>query len=714
MVASPTWKSVRGRFEQRGAHPRPSGPLLCLPVSTQPMKSPLPLLVLALVASTAAGQATPARASSSPIDWPPRLTRDMDLQVQLACQETDGCPHATYVQAFLEGGPVQIAIDTTRLPELGGLTVDLYVTEHRTPAEWELDPVLLDRSGGIETVTPGGPLTNNVFVVDAGTLSGSSGTTEVGVDYSIVIDRNRDGLLDGGDLVDGWGETPGFQVFGNLTLPGPYQPVSTLFNGGSFRNQKIYYPEEVATLGELPLVVVSHGNGHNYQWYDHIGNFLASWGYVVMAHQNNTGPGIETAATSTLRNTNLFLGRLHEIAGGALQGHVDKRTIVWMGHSRGGEGVARAYKRLVEGDPIAQRFTAEDVKLVSSIAPTDFLGPEESNPLDVRFHLWTGGADADVNGCASSDIAQTFHLHERAQGERMSISLHGVGHGDFHDGGGSSVASGPCLVGRERTHLVMKSYLLALLEYVLRGDEGCKEFLWRQWEDLTPVGAPLSNCVVVDLMYQSAPGAQKLVLDDFESNPELDRSSSGGRVVGTVVGRSEGRLDDGNNTFTPNAADVFNGMTLAGALDQTHGTIFSWNEEAYLVFEIPAGKQDVSGYRYLSFRACQTTRFPNTTAELDDLDFSVVVTDTSGRRGAIRIGAYGGGIEEPYQRSLCGGGGKGWANEWETVRIPVDDFRSSGTGVDTSALVGVSFRFGGAAGSDFGRIGLDEIEFTVE
>ena len=36
------------------------------------------------------------------------------------------------------------------------------------------------------------------------------------------------------------------------------------------------------------------------------------------------------------------------------------------------------------------------------------------------------GADNDVNGCASCDLCQTFHLHERAIGNRQSISLHGV------------------------------------------------------------------------------------------------------------------------------------------------------------------------------------------------------------------------------------------------------------------------------------------------
>ena len=117
----------------------------------------------------------------------------------------------------------------------------------------------------------------------------------------------------------------------------------------SFRRQDTYFPSNISSLGQLPLVVVSHGNGHNYQWYDHIGNHLASYGYVVMAHQNNTGPGSHTAAITTIENTDSFFDALPVIASGALQNHVDSSKIMFIGHSRGGDGVVRAYNGLYTG-----------------------------------------------------------------------------------------------------------------------------------------------------------------------------------------------------------------------------------------------------------------------------------------------------------------------------------------------------------------------------
>src|SRR5688500_1669639 len=149
------------------------------------------------------------------------------------------------------------------------------------------------------------------------------------------------------------------------------------------------------------------------------------------------------------------------------------------------------------------------------------------------YHLWTGGADSDVNGCANCDICQTFHLLERADGTRYSTSLHGAGHGDFHAGGGGAFAQGPCKIRRPATHEIMRAYLLPLLQSVLDGNPACSDYLTRQWEEFRALGAPdpaLNGCVVVDLMYRPGPERTRSVIDDAQSQPARERSSSGGAV----------------------------------------------------------------------------------------------------------------------------------------------------------------------------------------
>ena len=144
-------------------------------------------------------------------------------------------------------------------------------------------------------------------------------------------------------------------------------------------------------MGKLPLVIIGHGNGHDFHWYDHIGNHLASYGYVVMSHDNDTVPGPASAATTTLGHTDAFIDQAEAgaIAGGALVGHLDSRRIVWIGHSRGAEGVAIAYDRLFDGTVTPTHYAKQDVRLISSMLPTDFKGTDVANPHDANYHLWT-------------------------------------------------------------------------------------------------------------------------------------------------------------------------------------------------------------------------------------------------------------------------------------------------------------------------------------
>jgi hypothetical protein len=628
-------------------------------------------------------------------------------------------PHFEYVLAFNEGLPITFALDPTRFPATAGQTVDIYIIDARSKLQWMTDGTLTDVRGAPQTETLGvATIQSSTFALTGSDLLSGDAGTGLGVPYDVVCDVNRNANLDAGDFIDGFGDRAGFYVVHDVTQSGPLGVTELTYavQAGSvtagFEGENLFYPVTIGTMGELPLVVVSHGNGHQYQWYDHIGEHLASYGYVVMSHQNNTIPGVQTSATTTLEHTDAFLGQLATIAGGVLQGHIDKRRIVWIGHSRGGEGVAIAYDRLFDGTWNAQNYDREDIVLISSIAPVDFEGPAATNPHGAAYSLWTGGADSDVNGCANSNVGQTFHLHDRAQKWRQSISLHGVGHGDFHNGFGGAFATGPCLVGRVNTHQIVRGYLLPLVKHYVEGNVPARDFLWRQWESFRPIGAPVSGCVSVDLMFREDP-ILNFVVDDFQTEATTDLSSSGGAVTFSVSNVSEGLADDANSSFTHNVGDVMNGMTLARAQDSSRGTVFEWSTDAFYEHEIVSGERDLTDDEYLTFRACQATRHPNTTADIEDLTFTISLIDGALDSSSINIGAFGGGLEEPYQRTGCGAGA-GWANEFETIRIRLTDFLNNGSGLDLSDVRTIRFDFGTSFGSGTGRIGLDEITLSSD
>ena len=659
----------------------------------------VPIMLLALALAAAA--ALPAAAVLPPVEQRTELAGNMLAQY----------PYFEYVKAFNVNSVVRVAIDPFRFPGVVGQTADVYVVAAKDEAQWTSSPGLVDVTGGPLTVTFSGTSiqANRWLVAAADTLDADAGLG-LGVGYDVVLDMNRNGQLDDPDYIDGLGDEAGLYAVHDTTQPGPLAVTEAIYSGGSWLGQDLYYPTNIASMGLLPLVVISHGNGHNYQWYDHIGYHLASYGYIVMAHENNTSPGIETASTTTLTNTDYIIGNQGTIEGGVLAGHLDSHAITWIGHSRGGEGITRAYDRLVDGYT-PTNFTIDDVILLSSMLPTDFLKTGSSNPHGVSYHLWTAAGDSDVNGSASCDLCQTFHLHDRATGFRQSTVVQGTGHAWFHDGGGSSWFTGPCEIGETITHQIELGYFLPLIKHYVNGNIPARDFLWRQYERFSPIGVDTSNpCVVVTHEYRNG-GAGNFFIDDFQSESSTGTSSSGGAVTYTVDNLSEGLLDDGNSDFAWSSSDPFNGATQASSegSDDSAGAVFSWTgSDRYIEWEVIPGQRDLTDDVYLSFRGAQGTRHPNTLVAMTDLDFSVTLRDGSGTSSSINVGAYGGGLEQPYDRS------SGWHNEMEVVRIRLTDFLNNDSGLDLADIEAVRFDCGPSWGANEGRIVVDELMLTSD
>ncbi len=635
-------------------------------------------------------------------------------------------PFFEYVRAFNVNAPVNVAIDPTRFPAIVGDTCDVYVVNHKT--DWATSPGLADVTpgGALARSFVGGTIQANTFEVAAASTLNANAGAGLGVPFDVVLDCDQNANLGTGDFIDGLNGEAGLYMVHDLTALGPHAVSEEVFNldatfaaGFGIPSTKlgedIYFPTNAAAMGRLPIVIISRGNGHQFTWYDHIGNHLASYGYVVMSHDNNTetepGGGTTTAMLTTLGHTDAFIAMAEggTIAGGALVGHIDARRIVWIGHSRGAEGVARAYHRLFAGTSTPTSYSASDIRLVSSMLPVDFGGPATTHPHDVNYHLWTASGDDDVDGFAASDIGQTFHLHDRASGYRQSTVVQGAGHGSFHnEPAAGDVFAGPCPIGRANTHLIQKGHFLALVKHYVEGNIPALDFLTRQYESFHPIGVDTSNpCIVVSHEYRNGAAVGNFIIDDYQANTAPNLSSSGGSVTFDVENLTEGRLDDNNGDFSWTSSDPFNGATQARSTDDSNGVVFDWSgANRFYEWQVPAGANDFNQYRFLSLRGAQGTQHPNTLAASGDLTLTVTLRDGAGVTSGINVGAYGGGLEEPFARS------GGWHNEMETLRFRLTDFVNNGSTLNLGNIVAVRLDVGPAFGSNEGRIVIDELMLT--
>ena len=609
------------------------------------------------------------------------------------------------VKVFNQDEKAYATLSPLRHPHQIDAPFDLYVTEHRQAEAWAANPVLTDiRDDGHTTHTMSGiGLPENRWLIwDDEHEIGDRQTAN----YDVIFDFNQNGELDSGDLSVGPGDPHGgFTRMGDLSKAGPSGIETFTYSGGWWQGQKVYYPTDIAERPPTPLVVISHGNGHDYLWYDYLGEHLASHGYVVMAHQNNTGPGIETASTTTLVNTDFFLEFVGDIADGSLAGHVDHGRIVWIGHSRGGEGVVRAFDRMVDEGYENYNYGPEDIVLISSIAPTVFNPVDESDPHDVTYHLFAGAADGDVTGGPNSDQVQFFRLTSASEGEKQVTYLQGVGHNEFNCCGFDD-ATGPDLVGRDATQEAAKAYYLALIRAHADGHEPSLDFFTRQANVFRPFG--IDEDITIANEYRPHPTEGCTAIDDFQARFSNDIASSDASVLIGVEEYYEGELNDANNTFSDSSSDPMNGMTQACCDgDENRGAVFEWDEASSLVWELDAETTDFSPFTHLSIRAAQTTRHEYTNRLDAPLHFSISLTDSDGLSSTIWTGDTAS-ITTPYARAGSGGG-RGWANEFNTVRIRLVGFQDAEPLLNLSDVARVRLDFGGDFGSAFGRIGIDDL-----
>ena len=681
-----------------------SGGLLSLPAALDAASLPVTVYLRAVARGT-----TTLTASTDGCEATDAVILRAGTRPSLSGRAATLPPYWASADSFNDVEAVTVALDPARYADRVGLSYDLYVVDHKAPEAWAADPSLVDVSGAVETATVSADgLTANILTAWD---SPDAGEGVIGAAYDLVLDFGRDGRLDPGDLIDGLREDGGGAfVLGDLSEPGPHEVVSLDYDSElMWRDQRIYYPADVADLGELPLVVISHGNGHDYTWYDYLGEHLASWGYILMAHQNNTGPGIETASTTTIQNTDAFLLNLDSIADGALSGHVNSHQIVWIGHSRGGEGVVRAIDRLVEGDATVGAYTPADIVLISSIAPTVFNSVTDSDPHDWPYHLIAGASDGDVTGGADCSQCQFFRLSQAALGPVQTTYVQGAGHNDFNCCGFDD-ATGPDQLGRDEVQVIAKSYLLALIETYVADNPATAELITGMSTGFRPSGIGAAD--VIASTYRDAHALGYPIFDDYQSELDVDLSSSGGAVTATVSELVEDSLSDGDGSFTWRDSDPMNAMTQAvDADDLARGAVFEWaeGEEASVQIEVPATLADWTDYAVISLVAAQGSRHPNTEALAGPLDFTVVLLDATGVESGINFRDHGQ-ITAPYQRSGVGSG-RGWADELNTVRIPLTDFEV-GSDINLSEIVAIRLDFGGAYGSPTGRLALDNVELS--
>ena len=568
----------------------------------------------------------------------------------------DQFPHFNYLNTQNNSEDLYISIDPFKFPYLSLDVVNVYVVEHKTSEQWGMQPELVDvRLSGAQSL-----LFNGSSLQDNSTLLIAANSLEIeqlyiGSALDVVLDVNKNGVLDHGDIIDTNDQKPGVYVIQDISVNGFFSIVENQHNGGARMQQKFYYPANVNELDKLPLLIMAHGWTYNNDAYDFLGRHLASYGYVVAGINNNTlngsNPATEQSSIDIINNVDYIFENQNTILSGVLNGHIDFDNIAFAGHSTGGEAVVRAYNRLLSAETTSLYIDHTNVKLVISLAPVAFLSDSNSNMHQGNYALFVGGADTDASGLPQNNYTQTFSLYERAIGNKHAFYIHGAGHEDFADSGLEIWSYGPNELDVSQGNTITKTYVLALSDYYLKNNQACFDYISKSFTEFQPQG--FSEQIIITNEYKAISSADIDVIDDFQTNSDPLLSSSGAVVTTDISSLNEILMKDHDGSFNWTGSQWSNGMSRARYGDNPRCLAFQFDAPKYLTYQFEETK-DWSSVKELTFRVAQLTRHPNTLELDDNLDFTISIEDDNGVESNINFAAYNQFATSPYKRSNGG------------------------------------------------------------
>jgi len=542
------------------------------------------------------------------------------------------------------------------------------------------------------------------------------------------------------------------------TSPGPYAVTREEYNFGDTAFTPTSFPAPVELLasvhhptnlagGPFPLIVFLHGrhatcyNGQgaqflewpcapgrtpipSYQGYDYVGSLLASQGYFVVSISangvnavDNTVFDLGALARAELIQKHLDILKGFTTTGGApfgtaFVGKIDLTRIGTMGHSRGGEGVARHVTyNASQGSPYG-------VRAVLPLAPTDFNRTLVNHvPLLVMLPYCDGDVVNlqgvhffdDVRYNVPGDLASKHYVLVMGADHNLFNTVWSPSSGipgaaddwiAFVPGGESDSFCGKGKSNQRLTEsqqrAVSTGFFTAFFRTFVGGET---QFLPILTGDAPPPPGVTRNLFVT----YHAPVRRDL--NRFLAASELSTNVLGGAVTPAALSPYEicggaapfppTCIPGANNSQQPHTAP--SARSSAPGLSQLHSGWSSTN--GALRNDLPPTQRNVSGFGFVQFRTVVDFSDPRNVTGVPQ-DFDIVLTDTAGRVDTVAASSVSGALYFPPGETIVLP-----KIVLSTVRIPLSLFRR----VNLTAITSVSFRFDQKSQ---GNVLIDDVAFA--
>jgi dienelactone hydrolase len=482
-------------------------------------------------------------------------------------------------------------------------------------------------------------------------------------------------------------------------------------------NARVWYPEGP---GPFPLVLIVHGN-HNMAdfsdpGYSYLGELLASRGFILASIDENFlngglfhGPPLKesSAVRGWLLLEHLKLWKeWNQAAGNPFQGKVDLSRIALMGHSRGGEAAATAaaFNRMkyYPDDANIKFDYGFAIKAVVAIAPADgqYKPADQHRWIsDVSYLTLQGAQDADVSEFMGS--RQWDHVKYTQPGPwfKAEIYAYRANHGQFNTVWGRDDVGKPLswlwnfkpLMPGEEQRRISKTYIVAFLEATLHDR---REHL-PLFEDWRTGRAWLPDTLYVN-RYQDA---SYVPLTSFNEDADLTTTTAPG---GSIAGENLSVWHEGHIPWRQDDRD-YNGVFLGwnrakGAPAATYtltlpaGAAAKWQLGKGSMIELSVAAMDEDAplpgkkteeQKKKEEEEKKKEEEKTKKKERESPDFTMELVASDGATATVPVSSFVA-IPPPFKErftKLAILDEKGYEKDWEpvfqTVRVPLADFRAA-------------------------------------
>ncbi|MFN0206617.1 MAG: chlorophyllase/cutinase-like alpha/beta fold protein [Planctomycetota bacterium] len=474
-----------------------------------------------------------------------------------------------------------------------------------------------------------------------------------------------------------------------LSQPGPYATASADWNhgnvnvtnplgGGTVSVQHfgvVWYPTSgggqiLQNPTPFPFIVFAHGRfqqsgfiGTNHKQATYLLQHLASWGFVVssvnldVVGQYTTVAAIPQRGELINQTVSYFMGLAPYAAA------TDFNRIIYIGHSRGGEGVFAA----VQQNPA----WLSQIKAIAAIAPTNF----QSYKISRNAFVIYGSQDGDVNNGWPIQLYDNT-LKDQIKGFRW---IEGANHFYFTDSISFALELNAQLT-RAQHHEISKTYFTTWAMAMMYNDRpalqriaGDKEILW-------------SSAFKIHRIFSHP---RRITVDDFEQTPAnpLRNSLGGTNTLTGLTGAAEANI---------------NTSTHSSYFHVTKGLIGTWTVPAQYNTDL-LNDLDVTGYPYVSVNLLQKYNSAQNPFN-QPKSFHISIRDAAGN-SATYINTDVNPWPYPFNASPNGP----VKSVFKSFRFPVSAFTAQNPNIDLTKLRKVVVDFDVNATGEFA---LDDVVLT--